>query len=250
MFIVIGKMGKMPFYAELVEEIIQEDQGDKKEERQQKLLAKLNIKNDKDKKAEKTVDTKAMIMEALLVLCGSTPQITGIAQKIQDNHDLLLSEHNSFFDKIKRNLKKALGIEEKPLFYPITITDQTTNAKRTEKVNYQTLMNDLATRARRYASVAQRNSPGYQKISSMPEEKIAEFVMNQIADCNRLIVVLNSLDDFFKGAAAPTNKSKVKGLKIDITTFKNSVLKANQFRAEYTSYIEEAEQMRKLGITE
>ena len=224
-------------------------EGEKKEETQQKLLAKLNIKKDDGKKAEKKVDTKAMIMESLLVLCSATPQIVGIAQKIKDNHDLLLSEHNSFFDKLKRNLKKAFGIEEKPLYYTVTIVEQTTGAKRTEKINYQTLMSDLATRARRYGSVSQRNSPGYQKIMSMPEEKIAEFVTSQITDCNKLMVLLNALDDFFKAAVNAMNKSKVKGLKIDITTFKNAVLKANQFRAEYNSYIEEEEQMKKLGIT-
>ncbi|MBQ4379620.1 MAG: hypothetical protein II821_10570 [Treponema sp.] len=243
-------MGKVPFYGELIEEIIQEDQGEKKLARQTALLAKLNVQKASDKKQEKKIDTKALIMDSLLVLGATPAQISTIAQKIQENHDLLLSEHNSFMDKLKRYLKKAFGIAEKPLFYTITIVDQTTGAKRTEKINYQSLMTDLATKTRRYSSVAQKNSPGYQKIISMPEEKIAEFVAAQISDCNRMIIILNSLDDFFKAAASPLNKSKVKGLKIDITTFKNSVIKANQYRAEYTSYIEEAEQMRKLGITE
>ena len=241
-------MGKVPFYSELVEEIVQEDQGDKKEARQKALLSKLNVQKANDKKQEKKVDTKALIMDSLLVL-GSTPaQIGVIAQKIQENHDLLLSEHNSFWDKLKRALKKAFGIAEKPLYYTITIVDQTTGSKRTDKINYQSLMTDLATKARRYGSVAQKNSPGYLKISGMPEEKIAEFVSAQISDCNKLMVILNALDDFFKATASPMNKSKVKGLKIDITTFKNSVVKANQYRAEYPSYVEEVEQMKRLGI--
>ena len=243
-------MGKIPFYNELIEEIIQEDQGEKKADLQQKLLAKLNIKKEESKKAEKRIDTKALIMGALQVLGATPPQLGGIAQKIQDNHDILESEHNSFMDKLKRALRKAFGLEEKPLYYTITITDQTTGAKRTEKINYQTFITDLATKARRFASVAQTNSPGYKKIASMPEEKIAEFVAAQIMDCNKLMVLLGALDDFFKTTASPMNKSKIKGLKIDITTLKNSVVKANQLRVEYTSYIEEEEQMKKLGITE
>ena len=83
----------------------------------------------------------------------------------------------------------------------------------------------------------------------MPEEKIAEFVGAQITECNKMMVILNALDEFFKNAANSENKSKIKGLKIDITTLKNSVVKANQHRADYSSYIEEAEQMKKLGIT-
>ncbi|MBQ9207875.1 MAG: hypothetical protein IJ158_14340 [Treponema sp.] len=242
-------MGKVPFYGELIEEIIQEDQGDKKTEFQNRALAKLSVQSEKDKKTEKRIDTKALIMSALQVLGSTPPQLGVIIQKITDNHDVLESEHNSFMDKVKRAMRKAFGIAEKPLFYNVTFVDQTTGEKRLEKINYQTFMTDMATKARRYSSVAQTNSPGYQKIASMPEEKIAEFVSAQIADCNKLMAILNAMDDFFKNAAAPANKSKIKGLKIDITTLKNSVVKANQLRVEYTSYIEEEAQMKRLGIS-
>ena len=242
-------MSKAPFYNELIDEIIQEDMGSKKEELQKKVLEKLNIAAEKNKKVEKRIDTKALIMSSLSVLGSMPPQIGTIAQKIQENHDLLESEHNSFMDKVKRAIRRAFGIAEKPLFYTVFIVDQTTGAKHSEKINYQTFMTDLATRARRYGSVSQQNSPAYKKINSMPEEKIADFVAAQITDCNHLIVLLNALDDFFKSAASPLNKSKVKGLKIDITTLKNSVVKTNQIRVEYVSYIEEEAQMKKLGIT-
>ena len=242
-------MGKVPFYNELIEEIIQEDQGAKKAELQKKVLAKLNVVNESNKKVEKRVDTKALIMSALQVLGSTPPQISVIAQKIQDNHDVLESEHNTFMDKLKRTIRKAFGIPEKPLFYTILIVDQTTGAKRADKINYQIFMTDLATKTRRYASVSQTNSPGYKKIESLPEDKIAEFVSSQITECNKLMVQLNALDDFFKNAASPANKPKIKGLKIDITTLKNSIVKANQLRVEYTSYIEEEAQMKRLGIS-
>ena len=243
-------MGKTPFYNELIEEILVEDHGEHKEEVQQKLLAKLNVEKETDKKKEKKIDTKSLIMGALLVLGSTPPQIANITQKIQENHDLLESEHNSFMDKIKRALRKAFNIEEKPLFYNISIVEQTTGAKRIEKINYQNFINDFTTKARLYSYIGQTNSPGFKKINSMPEEKIAEFVANQISECNHLIVLLNAMDEFFKNTAAPSNKSKVKGLKIDITTLKNSIVKANQQRVEYTSYIEEEAQMKKLGINE
>ena len=83
----------------------------------------------------------------------------------------------------------------------------------------------------------------------MNESGIFDLISGLITDCNKMIVLLNSLDEFFKAAASPANKSKVKGLKIDITSFKNIVIKANTYRAEYSSYIEEAEQMKKLGIS-
>ena len=37
---------------------------------------------------------------------------------------------------------------------------------------------------------------------------------------------------------------------MELTSLKNILVKTNQLRAEYVAYIEEKEQMRKLGITE
>ena len=111
------------------------------------------------------------------------------------------------------------------------------------------MITELATKARRYTAISQKNSVGYKKVLALPEDKILDFVSAQISECNRLLIILNALDGFFKSAAAPYDKAKIKGLKIDLTTLKNSIIKTNQHRAEYTSYIEEEEQMRKLGIT-
>lgn len=242
-------MGKAPFYNELIDEIIQEDQGSDKEARQKALLEKMQIVKQENTKAEVKVDTKEMLMVAIQVLGAMPPQLAQLAQKIQDNHDVLESEHNSFMDKLKKALCKAFNVPEKPLYYNITLTDPSTGAKRHERINYQQFMTDISTKSRRFAAASQKNSPGYAKIYSLPEEKIYDFVSSQISDCNKMLVISNALDEYFKAAAAPENKSKIKGLKIDLTTLKNSVVKANTHRAEYSAYIEEEAQMRKLGIT-
>ena len=64
-----------------------------------------------------------------------------------------------------------------------------------------------------------------------------------------MIKSLNGLDEFFKAAPLPQNRSKIKGLKMEIMAIKNSVVKANQHRSEYSAYIEEEAQLKKLGIT-
>ncbi len=244
-----SSMGKVPFYNELVEEIALEDQSPKKAELQARTLQKLSTSSKKENKKENKVDTKSILMSAIAIL-GATPSLLlQIMQKVQENHDVLESEHNSFFDKLKRVFRKAFGLAEKPLIYNIIIEDSSTGAKRTEKLNYQDFIKELATKSRRYSAVSQKNSIGYKKIFSLPEEKILEFISNQITECNKLMVILNALDGFFKSEAAPYDKAKIKGLKIDLTTLKNSIVKTNQRRAEYIAYVEEEEQMKKLGIT-
>lgn len=243
-------LGKFPFYNELIDEIVQEDQGANKAELQKKTLEKLNIVSKKETKKENKIDTKAILMDAIAILGATPAQLMTILQKIQDNHDVLESEHNSFGDKLKRVFRKAFGLTEKPTIYLVTLVDSSTGAKRHEKIDYHVLTTDIATKSRRYAAAANKNSVGYKKILALPEEKILEFVSQQISECNKLMTILNGLDEYFKAAASPMNKSKIKGLKIDLTTLKNAIVKTNQHRAEYTAYIEEEAQMRKLGITQ
>lgn len=240
--------GKIPFYNELVEEIALEDLAPNRSELQAKVLQKLDLAVQEESKKEKRVDTKAILMSAIAVL-GATPQLLmQIVEKVQENHNLLESEHNSFMDRLKRMIRKAIGLAEKPVIYNITVEDSLSGTKKQEKINYQDLVKDITTKVRRYSAVAQKNSPGYKKVYVLPEDKILEFLSSQISECNRLMVVLNGLDAYFKNTAAPYNKARVKGLKIDLTSLKNSIVKTNQHRAEYMAYMEEEAQMRKLGI--
>lgn len=242
-------MGKTPYYNELIDEIIDEDHSPDKANLQKALLKKLEVENSSDQDSEEKIDTKSILLVALRVFGAMPGQISQAKEKIIENHEVLESEHNTFFEKLKKALRKAFNIEEKPVFYQISITDQATDTVRHEKIDYQQFIRDLELRSRRYASAGIRKAPLYEKISQQSEEKILEYVNQQILECNKMLKILNGLDEFFKSAPLPQNRSKIKGLKMEITALKNSIVKANQRRSEYTAYIEEEAQLRKLGIT-
>ena len=86
-----------------------------------------------------------------------------------------------------------------------------------------------------------------QRLTGMSNEQLLELVNKYIVICNGYLKTLSGLDDYYK-AADLTLRSKMKGIKIELTTIRNAVIKANQCRAEYASYTEEAEQMKKLGL--
>ncbi len=241
-------MGKMPFYNELIDEIIQEDTAPNKAELQASLLKKLDVVKPDNRRKIREVDTKDLVLGALRVLGAMPPQLEAVYQKLSDNHELLESEHNSFMDKVKRLFRKAFNIKEKPQFYQITISDGSSDTKRREKVNFQQFMTEMNARGRRFTAACVKGAPGYEKIATQPEDRILDFVNAQLAESNKMHKILQGLDDFFKNAVAPENKPKVKGIKMELTSIKNNIVKANQVRAEYQAYVEEAEQMRKLGI--
>ena len=57
-----------------------------------------------------------------------------------------------------------------------------------------------------------------------------------------------ALDEYFKNNVNPLERSKIRGITMELTTIRNIIVKSNQIRAEYVAYAEEQEQMRKLGI--
>ena len=240
-------MGKMPFYGELIGEIAQEDQGDDREKRQQALLSKLAI-SQKNESKEKKIDTKEILMDTVRMLGGIPLHIEQISNKIRDNHDILESEHNTFKDKFLRSLRRAFGLAEKPTVYPLVIADTRAGTQRTEQIDYNVFMSELSIKQRRCGACSNKKTQNYAKIEALPEGDILEFISGQIAEFQRLIAQLGALNDFFKAEAAPANKPRIKGFKIDIDALKNTIVKINHMRAEYVSYIEEQEQMRKLGI--
>ncbi|MCR5219087.1 hypothetical protein [Treponema sp.] len=242
-----SSMPKRHFAEPLIQEIIAEELGTDKEERQAKLLAAF-VQEKKSAKKEETVDTHEILMEAIRTLGSSADQIGLVCRKFIANSEILQSEHNTFKDKMARFFRNMLGLQPPPVIYNVIIVDKKTEAKKRQTIQFTDFIDSLSKRARYFSSFSVKHTPGYTKIASAPEEKALEFLLGQMADCNRILNELEALDDFFKNEATAVDRTKIKGIKMELTAIKNVLIKVNQHRAEYISYKEEQEQMRKLGI--
>jgi hypothetical protein len=60
---------------------------------------------------------------------------------------------------------------------------------------------------------------------------------------------LSALDEFFKSKVAAENRERIKGIKPELSALKNSYVKANQLRYEYSAQKEEEEQLKRLGVS-
>ncbi|MCR5612641.1 hypothetical protein [Treponema sp.] len=243
-------MGKTPYYTALIEEITKEDNAPDKAKLQAAVLEKLKIKEQRHERKEKKVDSKEVLLQAIHALSGIAPQLEVVVSKINENHSILESEHQSFWARFLHNLRKAFNIEEPPVTYSINITDSTTGTVTREKLVFQAFVANIEKRINFYNSFSVRQAPGFQKIEKNEPEKILEFLNKQIAEVQRLLVQLNALDEFFKTTANADNKKNIKGLKMELTSLKNSIVNTNQHRVDYISVVEEQVQMKKLGITD
>ena len=241
-------MGKEPFYTQLVEEVAREDQAPDKEQLQAAFLERLAIKEDDSKKKNQTIDTKEMLLDAVRTLCAQCTPLAEIFNKLKENNEIIQSASNTFMGKFIAALKKAFGIPDKPVEYDLTIIDQATNTQKKQRVPFTPFCADIQKKMNFYNSFALKNSAGYRKFQAAEEMKVLEFLNKQITELQKISILTKAFDDYFKNSAPAEKRSKIKGLSMELMALKNNSVNTNQRRAEYISYMEEQEQLKKLGL--
>ena len=239
--------GKKNFYTDLVQEIIAEDQAPNRAELRQKLIDKLEIKITETKKETHTVNPHDLLMSAVFSLGVMSSILGGLYSKLSENFDLLFYVKKSLFNKFMEALKKALGIKEKERECTIIVTDQQSGSKSQQHIKVNELLAQISKLAHIYAGIASKGNE-YNKINSANEDDALIFLNRQIQENQKLFTIINALDDHFKSHVEVLQRPKVKGLKIDLSSYRNAIIAANKKRGEYASAKEEIEQMRKLGI--
>jgi len=76
--------------------------------------------------------------------------------------------------------------------------------------------------------------PGMVKLEALPDEQIISFLEKNIRELQNLHRTLSALDDFFKAEVDRVDRDKVKGIKPELSTIKNAIVKANSKRHEYS----------------
>ena len=240
--------GREPFYTQLVEEIAREDQAPNRDELQAALLAKLALEDPNAKKKAQTVDTKEMLLDAIHSLCAQVTPLSEVYAKLNENNETLKSASTSFMAKLIAAFKKAFNIPEKPIEYELILVDQSTNARKKQSVNFAAFTGEIQKRMNFYNSFSLKNSMGYRKFQAAEETKLVDFLNRQITDLQKTSAWIKGFDDYFKNNAPAEKRSKIKGLSMELMALKNNLVNTNQRRADYISYVEEQEQMKKLGI--
>lgn len=241
-------MGRQPFYPELVEEIAQESIGPAAIQKQQDLLDRLKIVQQTKERKKVQINTKTLIMDAVRNLASMAPQLELVVSKLRENNSLLQDQYNTPWEKFKRALRKAFGLKPPVIEYTVPVADAMTKTVKNEKVDFRKSLSDISKRMNFYEALASRESPTYQKMEAQGEPEIYSFLTKQLSECQQMLTLLMAYDKFFKNEVESPNKSKVKGLAMETTAIKNTMVKTNQRKAEYAAYVEEQSQMKKLGI--
>ncbi len=250
--IYVKVMGKKPFYSDLIGEIIQEDLGQNKEKHQSAVLESLKIPTAIVKKTVNKGDSVSfheLQMGIVLAVAAMSPTLTQLRVKLVNNFNILYEKKKTFFSKLRDALKKVFHIREREKVCAVQVTDQKTGGSRIEKIKVNELLFEINKKERIYAAVSNRG-PEFEKIDSSSEDAILQFVNKQISETQSLFTKINALDGYFKNSVPVESKTRIKGMQIELSAMRNSIINANKKRGEYVSAKEETEQMQKLGISD
>ena len=239
---------KLPFYPELIVEILKEDYASDKKKYQQDVLRELNTVIKKDATKEKKIeDIRPYLLLAMQALGFTGSHFMKALEKLRENKSIMEQANTTIFTKLARLFRQLFNIEDPPYEIPIIIQDPITQNKKRYTVIWNEFESELISKSMTIASFSSESEGMKRKISSTHDKDLLAILNKNLADANEFLNELTGLDDFFK-KERPEIRSKVKGIKIELTTIKNYIIKANQRRAEYITLAEEAEQMKMLGV--
>ncbi|MDR1636423.1 MAG: hypothetical protein LBR93_03715 [Treponema sp.] len=235
-----------PFYPDLVDELLKEDYSKDGPALREKVLKSLQIPDTKPKVVKAPVSFKSILLEGLQVIGNSSGILTEIAGKIDENKSTLSSRKKGLCEKLQDLVRQILGREPEPLIYELQYTDPVRSTSVREKLNYHNFRVEIDKKSQFLVNFANR---GNSKLESMPEEQLMQFLDRNIRDVQSIHKILGALDDFFKGSATKEEREKIKGIRPELAALKNSIVRSNQLRHEYSAQKEEEEQMKRLGIS-
>jgi hypothetical protein len=239
-------MPGQPFYKELMDEIIREDYSESGVDLRDTVLNSLKIKEEKVKAAKPAVNFKNILLDGIQVIGGAGQTLSEIIVKFDENHTVLENRKKTFFEKIKELIRQLTNAEPQEVYYTVEYMDITKGVPVKEKLSFHQYRDDLDKRIRVLNSFVR--GPAYNKLVAMTEEQIIPYLEKYINEVQTLHKSLGALDDYFKANVIATDREKIKGIKPELSALKNSFVKANQLRHEYSAQKEVDEQMKRLGV--
>ena len=237
-----------PFIPELATEALLEEFGPDSAKLQQAVLDRLNVEESGGTKKKPMVELRQTLVDAVRALAASSRSLDASLERLRDNAEILENKQKSVMQRFKAWIDKLVNRRPKPVVYDVEYRDESTGAKHTESIALDTFLETIHKKATVYGSILARSGSVWAKIQKAEEEQLYKFLDKELGDCHLIHRRAMALDSYFKTKASRDDKKKLRGIKIELTTIRNSIVKANQLKHEYTAKKEELEQMKRLGI--
>ncbi len=237
-----------PFYPELMDEIIKEDALSGGQNLRDALLARLAVVEENKKNVVSELSYRSVLFDGIRGLGLVSFPLDDCFRKLTANSALIEDEKNSLSARVHRFVRKLFKLKPESIVYELEYFDPLSSTSRAEKVDFQKFMSSIEQRTRFLAAINNRNSSVYKRFEGASEEYLLSALTKLVDELRVAHRTMNALDLFFKSEASRDLRSKMRGVQPELSTIKNSIVKANQRRHDYVSGKEEQEQLKRLGI--
>ena len=237
----------MPYYDDLVKEILEEDYGQQSQKQQETVLKQLSITEKKATK-KKQVDFRTLLLDAIRFLSASGKPVERALAKLNESSSIIEEYRSKIDSPFRRWLSRVLGKKRESRVYEVEIVDPATAVAKSMSVDFDNLHKKGVQTSRLIASYGSKTNPGYARLESMDEEGLYALLEHNIAEMQNMTKLLPALHSYFQEEMDANNRGKLRGVRLEVNAIHNSVVKANQRRHEYVSRKEEQEQLKKLGV--
>jgi hypothetical protein len=237
----------MPFHQDFVEEVIKEDYSKDSQALREAVLKALKTAEEKPKSTKPKVDYKAILLDGIQTIGNSASVMGECARKIDENETVLESRKKSFWEKIRLLIRAMMKAEPEELVFELQYLDQATGLQKKESLYFYRFRAEMDKRIKIMSGMSAQG-PVMHKLKAMSEEQVTGYLEKNIRDIQIYHRTLTALDEYFKSCVPVHDRSKIKGIKPELASIKNCIIRANQLRHEYIAQKEEEEQMKRLGI--
>ncbi len=239
---------EQPFYPELVEEILLEDFSSDGPSLREELLRRFTVAEEKKADDAKAKSFKGILIDGVRTLSAASFALENSVAKLQENSILLASLDQGLGARFRRMIRKLFSPEDKGIVYEVQFVDPVTKSCQSEKLDFGAFTDETAKKTRFLGSLSQRGGASARRLEGMTDDQAYKFLQRNIEELQRALRVLAALEEFFKSETPEPSKPRVRSIRVEMTTVKGAVIKANQKKHEYVAQREELDQMKRLGI--
>jgi hypothetical protein len=207
-----------PFLPGLIEELLAEDYSPDAQEARENVLQKLAIEDEEAQAEKEALTGQQLLLGCFYALGATSDTFAKIVGKIEYNHEIYKNKKKSLMDAVLEFLSLLFGKQQSADIYRCKAPDAADS--RIEIINHTQFIEELSGKIKVLQSFAVNAANSALKAKSEPD--LLEYLNNNIHDLQRYYRLLTALDEFFKTADIPNQKS-IKGMKPDISTVKRAL---------------------------
>jgi len=237
----------VPFIQEYIEEVIKEDYTSNGPALKEAVLKSLQLKEEKKKASKQKASYKDILLSGLQSIGTSASVITETVQKVDANQLILENRRKGIWEKLRDLIRAMMKSNPEEVVFELVYIDREKGTQTRENLNFHQFRADIDKKIKILSGMGVRGAV-MGKLSSMSEEQVIGYLDRTIRDVQNIFRTLTALDDYFKNTVAAEDRGKIKGIRPELASIKNCILRSNQIRHEYAAAKEEEEQMKRLGI--